>query len=86
MCLRPSKGKHLLSVVSVPMVVVLEQILTCCRLGPWCSVVIAVLSSALHPESQRQSQVKNLDVLMLLYMLLSVPHVLADPQSLSLSV
>ena len=86
MCLRPSKGKQFLSIVSVRMVVVLEQTLTCCSLGPRCSVVIAMFSSALHPESQRQSQVKNLDVLMLLYMLLSVPHVLADPESLSLSV
>jgi len=47
-CLRPSKGKHILSFVCVPMAVVFEQILTCCSLGPCCSAIIAVLSIALQ--------------------------------------
>ena len=42
--LKPSKGKQLLSFISVPMAAVFEQILTCWSLGPCCSAVVAALS------------------------------------------
>lgn len=45
--LRISEGKHLLPIMSVPTAVALEQVLTCCGLGPCCSAVV-VLSIALH--------------------------------------
>jgi len=46
--LRPSKGKQLLPLISVPMAVAFEQILTCGSLGPYCSAGIAALSIVLQ--------------------------------------
>ena len=48
MYLRPSEGEQLLSLISGAIAVVLEQILTCCGLGPCCSVVIATPSITLQ--------------------------------------
>jgi len=46
--LRPSKGKQLLSFISVPMAVAFEKTLTGCRLGTCCSAVIAAISIVLQ--------------------------------------
>ena len=49
--LRPSKGKRILSFISVLIAVVFEPVLTCCSLGPCCSALIAVLSITLQLHS-----------------------------------
>jgi len=41
--LRSSKGKQLLSFIFVPIVVLFEQVPTCCSLGPCCSASRALL-------------------------------------------
>ena len=47
-CLRPFEGKEFFfSFIPVPMAVAFEQFLTCCSLGPCCSLVFAALSTAL---------------------------------------
>jgi len=45
---RPSKGKQLLSYISVPMAVAFEQVFACCSLGLCYSAVTAVLSIVLQ--------------------------------------
>jgi len=45
---RPSEGKHLLPLVSVPTAIVSEQIFTCCSLMMTAEHVIITLSIALH--------------------------------------
>ena len=47
--LQPSEGKQPLSIISVPMAVAFEQILTCCSLGPFS--LLSLLRFPLHYTS-----------------------------------
>ena len=52
--LRPSKGKQLLSFISVPMTAAFVQILACCSLGLCYSAVIAEISIVLQIQRAQQ--------------------------------
>ena len=55
--LRPSKGKQILSFVSVPTAVAFEQVLTCCSVGLCDFVVIAVLLITLQCYTSHGTQI-----------------------------